>query len=285
MSAGLETRKRLRLDGSSSEPKRNGVIAGVFKSDIFFKNEAEPHSGVEVDTRQAAALEQCLHSDSSLSAASSLLQVSILGTGETELVRGPDAVLVQPTPLFGVFLRTWFQPLAAELCSDMVVFGYAVTAIESKRGAISVPVRLHPQLCTVKVSTKNCRVSLIASGDFDDTITNPTVHTMFPPGLDGSIRSPAASSMDMCSLLSTFSSVAAEAARERADPVRTHSTDAVDSGAFSPTVCVFVLSDRVDPSQAWAHASLPELYFEKHALGLRITRPDGWRTRKRCISR
>ena len=283
MSAGLETRKRLRLDGSSSEPKRNGVIAGVFKSDIFFKNEAEPHSGVEVDTRQAAALEQCLHSDSSLSAASSLLQVSILGTGETELVRGPDAVLVQPTPLFGVFLRTWFQPLAAELCSDMVVFGYAVTAIESKRGAISVPVRLHPQLCTVKVSTKNCRVSLIASGDFDDTITNPTVHTMFAPGIDGTIRSPAASSMDMCSLLSTFSSVAAEAARERADPVRVHRIHTRPWCVL--TACVSVLSDCVDPSQARAHASLSKLGFAEHAMGLRVKRTNDWRTRKRCISR
>eukprot|EP00966_Prymnesium_polylepis_P015309 354069-Prymnesium_polylepis.1 len=81
MSAGLETRKRLRLNGSGAEPtKRKGVIAGVFKSDIFFKEEEEPYSGVEVDTRQAAALEQCLHSDASLSAALSLLQTSILGT-------------------------------------------------------------------------------------------------------------------------------------------------------------------------------------------------------------
>ena len=55
MSAGLETRKRLRLDGSGSEPQRKGVIAGVFKSDIFFKNE-EQYTGVEIDKQQAVGL-------------------------------------------------------------------------------------------------------------------------------------------------------------------------------------------------------------------------------------
>jgi hypothetical protein len=276
MSAGLETRKRLRLDTSGSEPKRNGAIAGVFKSDIFFKNDEKSHSGVEIDRQQAAALEQCLHSDASLCAASEMLQTSILQTGEVELTRGPDSELVKSTPLFGVFLRTWFQPLAAELVNDFVTYGYAVTAIESKRGAISVPVRLHPQLCAVRVLTKNCRVEFHATGDFDDTISNVVTHTMYTPGIDGSIRSPAASSMDMCSLLSTFSSVAAEAARERADPVRVHRPDTIVSGAFSPTLCVFVLSDRVDPSQAWSHTSLPELDFEKHVVGLGVTRADGW---------
>eukprot|EP00966_Prymnesium_polylepis_P015310 354070-Prymnesium_polylepis.1 len=111
--------------GSNAEPARKGAIAGVFKSDIFFKEE-ENNSGVQVDTNQAAAVEKCMHEDSSLSAASSLLQTSIVGAGELEMVRGPDAELVQPTPLFGVFLRTWFQPLAAELVSDFVTYGYAL---------------------------------------------------------------------------------------------------------------------------------------------------------------
>ena len=113
MASGLETRKRLRLDGSGAEPKRKGTIAGIFKSDFILKEEEEPYSGVEIDKQQAAALEHCLHSDSSLCAASEMLQTSILQTGEVELTRGPDSELVQPTPLFGVFLRTWFQPLAA----------------------------------------------------------------------------------------------------------------------------------------------------------------------------
>lgn len=219
MSAGLETRKRLRLDGCPRESKRRlGTIAGVFKSDIFFE-EKEPISGVEVDRNQAAAVERCMHEDTSLCAASSMLITSIMQTGELELVRGPDADLVPPTALFGVFLRMWFGPLAADICSDMVTFGYAVTAIEAQEGAISVPVRLHPQLCNVFITTKNCRVVLKATGDFDDTISFPTVHTMYAPGLDGSIRSPAASAMDVCSLLSTFSSISAEAAKERADPI------------------------------------------------------------------
>jgi hypothetical protein len=74
MASGLETRKRLRLDTSSSEPSRKGAIAGVFKSDIFFKNDEEQYTGVEIDKQQAAALEQCLHSDSSLYAASETME-------------------------------------------------------------------------------------------------------------------------------------------------------------------------------------------------------------------
>jgi hypothetical protein len=215
---GLETRKRLRLDGSNAEPTRPGKIAGVFKSDLFFKEEA-PSSGVEIDLRMASAVEKCMHEDASLSAAASLLQTSILMSGELELVRGTTAAVITPTDLFHVYLRTWFQPLASEVTSDMVTFGYCLTAIQAQPGAINVPVRLHPLLCPVRVSTKNCRMVLTASGDFDDTISSVRVHTMYPPGIDGSIRSPAAASMDTCSLLATFSSIAVEAARERADPV------------------------------------------------------------------
>eukprot|EP00966_Prymnesium_polylepis_P061592 1429297-Prymnesium_polylepis.1 len=91
------------------------------------------------------------------------------------MVRGPRAELVLPTELFQAYLRTWFhfQPLSAEMCSDMCIFGISVTAIECLPGAIEVPVRLHPLLCQVKIHTKNGRLTMKANGDFDETIKHP----------------------------------------------------------------------------------------------------------------